>query len=108
MFRELETRDCRDDEFNSTDFEENYTFYPPTRSAESDIKIYGPKMKCLENTDDVKLWGNYDSTTARNIMVVFERCNATTNKDGCKSEQEIDDWMSFKYILTYVNEKKFV
>ena len=65
-------------------------------------------MKCLENTDDVKLWGNYDSTTARNIMVVFERCNATTNKDGCKSEQEIDDWMSFKYILTYVNEKKFV
>ena len=39
-------------------------------------------------------------------MVVFEKCDRT--KRSCKSEAEIEKWMTFKYIYTLENHKKFV
>ena len=36
-------------------------FYPPSKIAHSDISIYGEKMLCLENTDELKMWGNYNT-----------------------------------------------
>ena len=42
-------------------------------------------------------------------MVVFDKC--TQGKDPgivCKSDAEIKSWMFNKYILIYINSKKFV
>ena len=39
-------------------------------------------------------------------MIVFEKCDRT--KRTCKSEEEIEEWMTFKYIFTLDNHKKFV
>ena len=41
-------------------------------------------------------------------MLVFEKCNNSTSLIPCKSEAEIKEWMAFKYILTVVNQAKFV
>ena len=68
-------------------------------------------MLCFEDNADMKLWGNYDTSSARNLMLVFEKCDNSTRsntEEPCKSEAEIDDWMRFKYILLYMNEFKFV
>lgn len=65
-------------------------------------------MQCISDTDDLKLWGNYDTSNARNLMIVFEKCNNATSLSICKSDAEINEWMRYKYILTYVNQKKFV
>ena len=56
----------------------------------------------------MELWGNYDSPDVRNIMIVFEKCNNETSEVRCKSEDEISQWMQQKYILVYLNQRKFV
>ena len=65
-------------------------------------------MQCIDDMDDLKLWGNYDTPDVRNLMVVFDKCNNATSPFICKSDAEITEWMRFKFILTYINQKKFV
>lgn len=67
----------------------------------SDISTYGPKMKCIAKPYEVL--GNFNTNIAANLMAVFEKCDRTVRK--CKTEAEIEDWMTFKYILTLTNEK---
>ena len=66
---------------------------------------YTPKMKCI-NEEGLSIKGNYDSAVARNLMVAFSKCDSEERND-CKSEQEITDWLSFKYIIIHKNEKRF-
>jgi len=67
-------------------------------------------MRCLANLDELKMWGDYDTENASNLMIVFETCDINKRAPGqkCKSEQEIASWMEYKYIVILENEKKFV
>lgn len=67
-------------------------------------------MNCLQQTDDMVLWGNYDTDIASNLMIVFETCDVNKLPPGqkCKSEKEIEKWMEFKYIIVLENEAKFI
>ena len=47
-------------------------FYPLNEFSESDLEIYGKKLKCLDNDELLDLWGNYDLSQASNLMVVLE------------------------------------
>ena len=61
-------------------------------------------MKC--STDDLtQIYGNYDTYTTQNLMVVFEKCTNSTdsNEIVCRSEDEIKNWIESKYILTLSN-----
>ena len=64
---------------------EDTSFYKAARSSISDIVMYGPKMKCPVNRDQMELWGHYDTTETNNIMVVFEKCDNSTSTIQCKS-----------------------
>ena len=46
----------------------------------------------------MKIHGNYDTSSLRNFMIVFEKCDPEKRK--CKSDQEITDWLEYKYIYT--------
>ena len=83
-------------------------FYEPAKSALKDIDNYGGKLQCIDNIDDLRLWGNYNTPDTRNLMIVFDKCNNATSPVICKSDAEIKEWMRFKYILTYFNQKKLV
>ena len=62
-------------------------------------------MKCI--TDDLtQIYGNYDSYSAENLMVVFELCDP--DKTTCKSEQKIKEWIKSKYIVTLTNQRDFI
>ena len=62
-------------------------------------------MKCI--TDDLtSIFGNYDTASAENFVVVFETCDRSERT--CKTDQEIKDWIQSKYILTLTNEKSFI
>lgn len=67
-------------------------------------------MRCIKNLNDLKIWGNYDTDLASNLMVVFEKCDIEKRPPGakCKTEAQIEEWMAFKYIFTLENEIKFV
>ena len=45
----------------------------------------------------MSIYGNYDSPSVNNLMIVFEKCNPEERK--CKSDKEISDWLVFKYII---------
>ena len=64
-------------------------------------------MKCATNLEDLILYGDYDQETARNLAIVFEKCNNDTSEVPCKSQEEFKDWMLEKYIVTLTNEKTF-
>ena len=84
-------------------------FFEPSANSKSDIELYGKKMRCPMRDDDLYLLGNFDTTTARNVMIVFERCDVN-NKVGitCKSDSEINQWMHNKFIIVLLNSKSFV
>ena len=54
----------------------------------------------------MKLKGNYDSSQAANLMVVFEKCDPQARaKKGlkCKTDAEIDKWLALKYLFVLEN-----
>ena len=55
----------------------------------------------------MRLFGNYDTGVANNLMIVFEKCDPQKN-DFCKSEEEIYEWLSFKYFVVIENSKRFI
>ena len=44
---------------------------------------------CVENLDDLFLYGRFGQNTGRNLIIFFERCNREKNQH-CKTEKEID------------------
>ena len=64
-------------------------------------------MKCLEQ-GQFEIIGNYNTDKAKNIMIVFEKCNSTALGRPCKSDTEINEWLKFKYIVALENERFFV
>ena len=112
-FEELENRICTEQDFNDVDDSNSdvSNFYPLNKVSKPDLDSYGAgKMRCIKNLDDLKMWGNFDSNTASNLMIVFEKCDIGKRPPGakCKGEREIEEWMQFKYIATLENEAKFI
>lgn len=54
------------------------------------------------------LYGNYNSGTAANLFIVFERCQPEAGVRVCKSKTDIDSWLKGKYFLLLDNEKRFI
>ena len=54
------------------------------------------------------MYGNYETETTANLMITFEKCDRTVPGNTCKSDKEIDEWLSFKYIITAENSKRFI
>ena len=61
---------------------------------------YGPKMFCFDKRLEIK--GTYDSEKASHLTIKFERCNPTERE--CKSEEEFEQWMIGKFIITIENQ----
>ena len=59
---------------------------------------------CLGEPISIK--GTYVTAIGSTLMVVFEKCdNRTSSK--CRSDEEIEDWLEFKYIVVLENNKAF-
>ena len=59
------------------------------------------------DVDQFELLGNYDSSYAKNLMVAFVKCDSKERND-CKTEAEITEWLTFKYIIRLENSKRFI
>lgn len=78
-------------------------FYPVLENSEADLRTYGHKLKCIR--EPYNIFGDFNTYGTASLMVIFEKCDPSVRT--CKSEQEIEEWMKFKYIFTLENEKKF-
>ena len=50
---------------------------------------------------------------AETFMVIFEKCDQALETAGrtgikCLSDKKIDDWLDYKFILTFTNEVHFI
>ena len=105
LFEEMETVPCmKTDYFGASGKGDLHdAVFLPFRSKEQrQFEAYNPKLLCPKNLNDVVLKGNYDTDAAINLMIVFEKCDPIQReKKGlkCKSEEQITEWMEFKYII---------
>lgn len=59
-------------------------------------------LKCVE--DPLELEGNWNTGTAKVVEVYFERC---TERETCKNETEVREWMKDKYMFLVYNRRNF-
>ena len=109
-FHELKTHFCQKSEFNDVHGtrDDVSNFYRTSQNAIDDIGRHVNRLRCLDNPEDLQIWGNYDTGSAANILVVLDKCDPLNSAVTCKSEEEIQEWLRFKYILTTSNSKRFV
>ena len=103
-FTEIPTRPCTQEDFA----EDSSLFYKLKESSKEELDINWRKLKCIDKDTELMMFGNYRSQAANNIMVVFEKCDATVPGATCKSETDIKKWLEFKYIITVDNIKRFI
>ena len=61
------------------------------------------QMKCID--DDYEVHGDFNTYSARNLMIVFEICDS--KERACKDDETIKKALSFSYILLLENEELY-
>ena len=94
---------CSRDELGLTDNKEAAKFMPISDLYKPFIDTYQKKFICMD-TEDLFLYGDYDSTTASLLNMQLIKC---TGRDDCKSEEEILEFFRTKFIILLYNEIRF-
>ena len=60
-------------------------------------------MVCTDSKD-LMIRGDYNSNSAQMLLITFNRCH---DRNDCKTEKEIDDFIRGKYITVLSNTVRF-
>jgi len=82
QFTEIETRPCEQGDLAQEKGSDKDTgFFPMKKDAQDFIDGLGTSsLLCAKNLSDLALEGNYDTSSARNVMVAFEKCHETKSE----------------------------
>ena len=86
FFQPIPTRPCTKAELhvgNETD--PNSKFFKPSEVYKQDLNTYWKKLKCLD-VDKLQIQGDYNSPSARQFVLLFERCDNKTFNGECKTD----------------------
>ena len=78
---------------------ETDTFFKPEANIADSVQFFFSVAQCIDNIQDIDLWGNFGSSTAQVIKVRIMRCSG---KSTCKSHEEIDEFMDKNGQLLFV------
>ena len=71
-------------------------------------------LLCLQDPEELQIWGNFDTRVVQNLRVMFTPCRNETESGQaesglvCKSREEIDKWQFGKTIAMLVNHNEFI
>ena len=86
--REIKLRNCTADDFvnseNSISSGAEDKFYQPLSESQIFVDRYWGIMKCIDDVD-FSLYGNYQTSEAQNLQIIFEKCDRSARLD-CKSD----------------------
>ena len=102
-FHEIPSRYCVDSDFNNYGNNTDSHFYQTSSISVSDVQTYSGRFRCPLDLNDITVKGNFDSAAASNFMFVLEKCNNETSNVTCKSPEEIEAWMKWKYFIVVQN-----
>ena len=101
QFNEVALRECEHEDLSG---ESEYGFYPPeTNSTLPATLIDSKHLMCIEKPEELSIYGDFSSTLASNLMVVFEKCDPTKGFK-CKSKEEIEAGLEATYIVLIENK----
>ena len=60
----------------------------------------------MENEEDKTVFGEYDDPFSSTLSVFFTSCDTLWNA-GCKSIEEVTEWLEHKYLLMIFTERRF-
>ena len=107
QFKEIKARPCKENDFNDVNGSNKQSkFYATDVYSERSLQLYWNNLKCIDDSEYLSIKGNYDSVEASNMMIVFEKCDPTIRT--CKTQEEIDKWTEYKYLVTFQNTKNFI
>lgn len=106
-FKELKQRPCTKADFEINDGEQrsSYGFYAMDESTENVVTESGYEVMCIDEPFEVI--GDFNSGTAKNLMVTYELCDRTKIGNVCKSEEVINEALKFSYILLIENKESY-
>ena len=115
-FEEISTRYCDEDDFaKQEEDEETDAIFYPTMNTIADLEKYKDVFMCTKDSKDMYAHGNYETSSATAIMIVWERCDPDKNSQSeatkdikCVDELTYRTWAEERYILAYENQKRFV
>lgn len=73
-------------------------FFQPKKAQAGFIGALMPQLNCFENALDLELWGNFEVTSVRTLIIQVVKC---AGKETCKSEDEIREFMD-EYGTLYI------
>lgn len=100
---DFESHTCTPEELGLTDDRSNATFYTVKPLQRAYVEKFQKKLQCI-NKQDLTLWGDFQSVFARQFNIFFVKC---TDKPECKTDAEIKEYLSDKYIMILSNEMTF-
>ena len=105
FFTELSARKCSDEDLSvgESQTRNEYGFYQFEQNTRSYLELMKGRMYCID--DYFEILGHYNSFVAQNLMVVYEKCDASKRK--CKSPQEIYKALQFSYIFLVQNTMSY-
>ncbi len=93
----IKTRPCTIEDFSGQSL-----FYPVDDQKREEFERVTPKLQCIEQALELK--GNFQTQTAKIVLVLFERCDPKQRKT-CKSEKETNNWLKTQYLLFAYNKQ---
>ena len=65
-------------------------FYKASGNQEGFLGALMPKLFCLDNAQDITLWGNFKVTSVNTLIILPMKC---MGRPTCKSDTEIDEFI---------------
>lgn len=65
----------------------------------NEVRTWKKKFKCA-NSEDLVIWGDYNSAKAQQMVVKFKICEGHSY---CESKENIKQWLSGKFIVVLYN-----
>ena len=75
----------------------------PREDSYDYVKLYRKKFRCIDEKDRF-ISGNFNTVNASFITVGLFKCK---DREYCKSEEEINEFIRGKLLIIYVNEIRF-
>ena len=104
-FTELPTRRCTYEELGIGSEDGGTQFWRMYGTNMQSLESYKDRMICID--DDITVRGAYNSERAQQLSIQFVACNYSDPNAGCKTHEEIKDFMRRKFIMTLDNYSMF-
>ena len=101
--RQLDHHYCSESELGLSGGEPSSSIFPIFGGSQNIINIKKKQFKCV-SSEDLVIWGDYNSDKAQQINVKFKMCEGHSY---CEKKEDIQKWLQRKFIILVYNQIRF-